>query len=75
MRDTPREVEELSPAELRLRALVYAVQYKDRKHKNHPDENLGEAFLQHTLKDVKLFMKQNFIPIIDDEDSYEQPEK
>lgn len=54
---------ELTNIELCLRSLVYAIETKDIKHKNHL-VFLGENFLQHKLKETKETMIQESIPIV-----------
>lgn len=58
-----KKIDELSELELSFRALIYAVEVKDKKHPDHPVP-LGEQYLQHTLAQAKETAKASGIPLV-----------
>lgn len=59
-----KKFEELTESEVALRALIYAVENKDKWHPDHPMP-LGEAYLAHVLLDVKETAVKLGIPLVE----------
>ena len=58
-----RKFEDLSEAEVALRSLIYAVESKDQVFKEHPFP-MGEAYLQHNLREAKIVAKKLGIELV-----------
>ena len=58
-----RKFNELSEAEVALRALIYAVESKNIPNPHHPYP-MGEQFLNHQLGEVKAVAEKLGIPLV-----------
>jgi len=61
-----KKFEELTEAEQCLRALIYAVENKDKHNPHHPFP-MGEAYLAFKLADVKETAIKLGIPLVESE--------
>lgn len=58
-----KKFEELTDVEKALRALIFAVEQKDKHHPDHPFP-MGEAYLQLNLKQARDIAIENNIPLV-----------